>query len=129
MKSRFVAALATALVMAAPQLAQAQFMDIVQIIGGIGGTKFLRDADRASDASGLRVVRLSSLAGAELNAGRMGIAREMKALDIAYLQGNLILNPMAMTAIRNSGYILEQMVSVDIARDGGGVIYADDLFY
>ena len=76
MKSRFVAALAATLLMAAPQLVQAQSMDIVKIIGGIGGSEFLHDAGRADSAAGLRVVRLSSLAGAEMNAGLLARALE-----------------------------------------------------
>jgi hypothetical protein len=47
--------------------------------------------------------------------------------DVAYLQGNLIINPLATSVIRNSGVSLEQIVSIDLAGDGGGVIYANDL--
>jgi hypothetical protein len=46
---------------------------------------------------------------------------------VGYLQGNLVINPLAMSAIRNSGVSLGQIVSIDLAGDGGGVIYADDL--
>jgi hypothetical protein len=127
MKSRFVAALAATVLMAAPQLAHAQNMDIVQIISGIGGSEFLHDAGRADTASGLRVVRLSSLAGAEMNADLLARALEIKQRDVAYLQGNLITNPLATSVIRNSGVSLDQIVSIDLAGDGGGVIYADDL--
>ncbi len=127
MKSRFVVALAATLAMAAPQLAHAQSMDIVSIISGIGGSEFLHDAGRAGGASGLRVVRLSSLAGAEMNADLLARALQIKERDVAYLQGNLIVNPLAMSVIRNSGVSLGQIVSIDLAGDGGGVIYADDL--
>lgn len=127
MKSRFAAALAATLLMATPQLAQAQFMDINTIIAGIGGVEFLNDAGEAGDASGLRVVRLSTLAGAEQSAGRLASAIELKRRDVGYLQGNLVINPFAMSAIRNSGVSLGQIVSIDLAGDGGGVIYADDL--
>ncbi|MBL8594116.1 MAG: hypothetical protein JNK01_15635 [Devosia sp.] len=127
MKSRFVVALAATLAMAAPQLAHAQSMDIVSIISGIGGSEFLHDAGRANGASGLRVVRLSSLAGAEMNADLLARALQIKERDVAYLQGNLIVNPLAMSVIRNSGVSLGQIVSIDLAGDGGGVIYADDL--
>jgi len=34
---------------------------------------------------------------------------------------------MAMTAIRNEGVALEQIVSLQVAGDGGGVLYANDL--
>jgi hypothetical protein len=127
MKSRFAAALAATLLTAAPQFAHAQSMEIVEIISGIGGSEFLHDAGNASDAAGLRVVRLSSLAGAEMNANLLARSLEIKQRDVAYLQGNLIINPLAMSVIRNSGVSLGQIVSIDIARDGGGVIYADDL--
>jgi hypothetical protein len=126
MKSRF-AALAAVLLMAAPQVALAQFMDINTIISGIGDRQFLRDAQRADDAAGLRVVRLSTLAGAEQSASRLYAAIELKQQDIRYLQSNLVINPLAMMVIRNSGVTLEQIVSLDVAGDGGGVLYANDL--
>jgi hypothetical protein len=126
MKSRF-AALAAVLLMAAPQVALAQFMDINTIISGFGDRQFLRDAQRADDAAGLRVVRLSTLAGAEQSASRLYAAIELKQQDIRYLQSNLVINPLAMMVIRNSGVTLEQIVSLDVAGDGGGVLYANDL--
>jgi hypothetical protein len=127
MKSRFVVAFAAALLTAVPQVAQAQHMEINAIISGIGDSKFLRSAERADDAAGLRVVRLSTLAGAEQSASRLYSAIDLKERDIRYLQGNLVINPLAMSAIRNSGVSLQQIVSADIARDGGGVLYANDL--
>jgi hypothetical protein len=125
MKFRFVAAFAAAAMMAAPALAQ--FMDINAIIAGIGSSEFLDDAQDASNAAGLRVVRLSSLAGAEQSASRLYAAIELKERDVRYLQANLVINPMAMSAIRNSGVTLDQIVSLDVAGDGGGVLYANDL--
>lgn len=127
MKSRFAVALAAALVMSAPQIAVAQFMDINTIIAGIGSAKYLRSAERADSAAGLRVVRLSTLAGAGQSASRLNAAIEMKSRDVGYLQGNLVINPMAMSAIRNAGVTLDQIVAADIAGDGGGVLYANDL--
>ena len=127
MKSRFAAALAAALLMSAPQLVLAQFMDINVIISGIGNSKFLRSAERADDAAGLRVVRLSTLAGAQQSAARLYSAIELKSRDVGYLQSNLVINPMALTAIRNAGVTLNQIVSADISGDGGGVLYANDL--
>jgi hypothetical protein len=125
MKFRFVAAFAAAALVAAPALAQ--FMDINAIIAGIGSSEFLDDAQDASNAAGLRVVRLSSLAGAEQSASRLYAAIELKERDVRYLQANLVINPMAMSAIRNSGVTLDQIVSLDVAGDGGGVLYANDL--
>lgn len=127
MKSRFALAAAAALLMTAPQLALAQFMDINSIIANIGSSKFLRDAERADDAAGLRVVRLSTLAGAQQSASRLYAAVEMKRRDIEYLWGNLVINPLAMSVIRRSGVSLEDIVSLDVAKDGGGVLYANDL--
>lgn len=127
MKSRFAAIAVATLLVAAPQLAQAQFMDINAIINGIGGSEFLHDAGNSSDAAGLRVVRLSTLAGAEQSASRLASAIDLKQRDVGYLQSNLVINPLAMSAIRNSGVSLGQIVSIDLAGDGGGVIYADDL--
>lgn len=126
MKSRF-AVFAAVLLMAVPQVAVAQYMDINTIIAGIGGSKFLRDAERADSASGLRVVRLSTLAGAELNASRLYAAVEMKERDIRFLHSNLVINPLAMGAIRNAGVSLDQIVSVEVYGDGGGVMFANDL--
>ena len=125
MKFRFVAAFAAAALVAAP--AFAQFMDINTIIAGIGSSEFLDDAQDASNAAGLRVVRLSSLAGAEQSASRLYAAIDLKERDVRYLQANLVINPMAMSAIRNAGVTLDQIVSLDVAGDGGGVLYANDL--
>lgn len=113
--------------MSAPQFAMAQYMDLNTIISGIGDAHFLRSAERADGAAGLRVVRLSTLAGAAQSASRLHAATALKERDIRYLQSNLVINPLAMTAIRGAGVSLEQIVSADIAGDGGGVLYADDL--
>jgi hypothetical protein len=127
MKLRFAVALAAALLVAVPQVAVAQHMDINTVINSIGGSKFLRDAGRADGASGLRVVRLSTLAGAEQNASRLWSAVELKARDVQYLRSNLVLNPWAMSAIRGAGFGVRDIVAIDMAGDGGGVIYANDL--
>jgi hypothetical protein len=113
--------------MSAPQLAMAQFMDINAIISGIGSLEYLDEASRADDASDLRVVRLSSLAGAEMNAARLQRAVALKWRAVGYLQSNLVINPQAMTSIRNAGFSVEQIVSVHVSGDGGGVMYANDL--
>jgi len=127
MKFRLATTVAAIALMALPQVAFAQHMDINAIIGGIGGTKFLRDAGNADDASGLRVVRLSTLAGAEASASRLWSAVEIKARDVQYLRSNLVINPWAMSAIRGSGVSLDDIVAIDMSGDGGGVLYADDL--
>jgi hypothetical protein len=125
MKFRFAAAFAIAALTTAP--AFAQFMSISSIISGIGGAEFYRDAERADSASGLRVVRLSTLAGAERSAARLYATVDRKQRAVHYLQSNLVINPMAMAAIRGEGVSLDQIVSLDVAGDGGGVLYANDL--
>lgn len=117
--------MAATLVVSTPTLAQ--FMDINSIIAEIGGTEFLDDASDVDGASAVRVVRLSSLAGAEQSAGRLANARSLKSRDIDYLQGSLIINPIALTAIRNANVSLDQIVSLTMSGDGAAVLYADDL--
>ena len=127
MKSRLAAALLASAIIAAPLGAMAQYMDINTIVSGIGSTEFMNDAAGVDDASGVRVVRLSTLAGAEQSAGRVAdiVARKSHVID--YLHGNLIINPFAVRAIRNAGVSLEQIISLDLMSDGGAVLYADDL--
>lgn len=62
-----------------------------------------------------------------MNANLLALALEIKQRDVAYLQGKLIINPLAMSKIRNSGVSLDQIVAIDLAGDGGGVLYANDL--
>lgn len=127
MKSRIVAAVAATLLLASPQLAHAQSMDIMTVIADIGGDEYMRDAGDADSASGLRVVRLSSLAAAQRSAPRLAKVVERERRAVRYLQRNLAANWAAMHSIRYSGVGLDQIVSIHLNGDGGGVIYADDL--
>ncbi len=126
MKTRLAALfIAATFVVSTPSVAQ--FMDINSIIAEIGSTEFLDDAADVDGASAVRVVRLSSLAGARQSAGRLANARSLKARNIDYLQGSLIINPIAVTAIRNANVGLDQIVSLSMSGDGAAVLFADDL--
>jgi hypothetical protein len=127
MKSKLVAVLLTLVLVLGPGGALAQFMDLNSIISGIGSTRYLKDAGRVDGASSVRVVRLSSLAGAERMAERLATAESIKARDIDYLRANLANNPIAVTAIRNFGFTLDDIVSLTLAGDGSAVLFADDL--
>ncbi|MBK8086366.1 MAG: hypothetical protein IPK28_22485 [Devosia sp.] len=127
MRHRFVA-VALALALSMPSgAALAQFMDINTIISEIGTVKYYRMAERAASASGLRVVRLSSLAAAARSADRLHTSVVLQRRAVRELQESLALNPVARIAIRNAGLEIEDIVSAEIAGDGGGVLYADDL--
>ena len=126
MKSRFTAALAVLLLSVAP--AVAQYRDVNSAIAGIGGSAFLTAAANVHDASAVRVVRLSTLTGASSGqASRLYSAMSFKQRDIDYLQSALVINPIAMTAIRNSGFSLRDIVSATMNGDNSAVIYANDL--
>lgn len=127
MKSRFAAAFFASALAIMPLGAMAQYMDINTIVSGIGSPQFMHDAAEVDDASGVSVVRLSTLAGADKSAGRVAdiVARKSHVID--YLHGNLIINPFAVRAIRNAGLSLDQIVSLDLMSDGAAVLYADDL--
>jgi hypothetical protein len=127
MQVRLAAALVVLGAMALPSASLAQGTDLVSIIAGIGNSSFLDGVFQANDTSSVRVVRLSSFAGASRSAERLHRAESLKASDIAYLQGQLSLNSLARTAIRNSGVTLDQIVSIEVDGHGAAVIYADDL--
>ncbi len=127
MKSKLLGAFAVVALAVAPTAVTAQFMSFLEIVQGIGNDKFLRDAGRVDVSPAVRVVRLSTLAGASYGPGRLDDALYYKQTDVAYLQNNLLNNPIAMTAIRNAGVYLEQIVSLTVAGDGSAVLYADDL--
>lgn len=126
MKSMFTAALAVLLLSAAPALAQ--YRDVNAVIAGIGGSSFLSAAQKIDGASSVQVVRLSTLLGASGGqAGRLYSVAALKQRDINYLQSSLVINPIAMTAIRNSGFSLRDIVSATMNGDNSAVIYANDL--
>lgn len=127
MKIRLSAVLVIAGAAGLSSAALAQSVSLTEIIGGIGNSHFLDGAYQADDTSSVRVVRLSTFAGASSSAGQLHEAEYDKANDIRFLQGQLSLNPLARTAIRNSGVTLDQIVYIDVAGDGAAVVYADDL--
>ena len=127
MKSKLVAVSLVLMLAMGPGRALAQFMDMNEIISGIGSVRYLKDAGKVDSASSVRVVRLSSLAGAERMAGRLATAESSQHRAIDYLRGNLASNPIAVTAIRNFGFTLDNIVSLTLAGDGSAVLFADDL--
>jgi hypothetical protein len=127
MNKLFAAAL-TAVMIGLPGAALAQHMDINAIIAGIGGGDFLKAAERVDSAATVRVVRLSTLAGAAAAAARLDDVSDLKSEDLEYLHANLYLNPMARMAIRNAGLDIRQIVSVELPSDNAAVVYANDLY-
>ncbi len=116
-----------AIALALPGSAQAQHMDINTIIAGIGGSDFLRAAGEVHSAATVRVVRLSSLAGADAAAGRLSDVADLKSDDLQYLQSALVINPMTRAALNGAGVSLDQIVSIEMAGDSAAIIYANDL--
>jgi hypothetical protein len=127
MKHRLTTALVFLAAMAVPSAGFAEQQSLIGIIAGIGNSDFLSAAHEANDTSSVRVVRLSTFAGASQSAGRLRDALSFKWSDVAYLQGQLSLNPLAQTAIRNSGVTLDQIVSIEMDGHGAAILYADDL--
>ena len=79
-------------------------------------------------AATVRVVRLSTLAGADAAAGRLSDVMNLKSDDLQYLQSALVINPMTRVALNGAGVSLDQIVSVEMAGDSAAIIYANDLF-
>ncbi|HEV7275281.1 MAG TPA: hypothetical protein VGN80_03245 [Devosiaceae bacterium] len=111
----------------APVAAQAQFMDVNSIVAGIGGRDFLTAVERLDSSADVRVVRLSTLNGAELYRERLARAVASKPRDIYHLQSSIRLNPMAIWAVRNAGTSIEQIVALQASGDGAVILFADDL--
>lgn len=125
--NRLIAGLMVALALLAAAPAQAQTMDINSILNGIGDTRFLKAVSRVHSAPSVRVVRMSTLAGAERSRERVKRVVALKARDVYYLQSALVLNPSARTAIKYSGVGLDQIISLHMSGDRAVVLYADDL--
>lgn len=117
-----------ALALALPGGAQAQQLDINAIIAGIGGSDFQQAAGQVHSAATIRVIRLSSLAGADAAAGRLADVADIKSHELHYLQAALVINPMARIALNGAGVSLEQIVSVEMASDSAAIVYANDLY-
>lgn len=125
MKLKFVATLAVMAFAATPALAQ--FTDATSIIGSIGKNQFMRAAGKVDGATSARVVRLSTFMGASSARSRLDRAEDTYARRLAYLRGNLMLNPFAMQAIRAAGFSVDDIVALTLDSDGSAILYADDL--
>lgn len=109
MKTLFSAALLVAALVAPP--AMAQMMSAGQIIGTIGSSEFLEASSRVSDASSAAVVRISTFMGATYAASRIESVRDTYGRDLDYLHSNLVQSPIAMQAIRASGFSVDDIVA------------------
>jgi hypothetical protein len=112
---------------AAPGAVQAQFMDMNGIVSSIGSRGFLDAVERLGSSSDVRVVRLSTLAGAAQSRERLARMVAMKPRDVDYLQSTVRLNRLAVWAVRNAGVGIEQIVALSVSGDGAAVLFADDL--
>lgn len=110
-----------------PVAVQAQFMDINSIVASIGGRDFLNAVERLDSSADVRVVRLSTLNGAEMNRERLAQAVAGKPRDIYHLQSSIRLNQIAVWAVRNAGVSIEQIVALQASGDGAVILFADDL--
>ena len=116
-----------AVAMALPSATLAQSWDANTVVASIAGFDFLKAAEFADSMASIRVVRISSLAGADAVADRLADARNIKAQDIAYLQSQLHQNFAARVAINGAGVSLDQIVAIYSVDRREGIIYADDL--
>lgn len=130
MKSAVVATLLTLAMVLAPAAASArQPMDLNAVISGIASVEFYDQADEVSNSPSVRIIRLSTLAGARQSAARLEqiIESRTKARAIHYLQRNVQLNWTAMHVLKYSGVTLDQIIYLSVASDGAAILYADDL--
>jgi hypothetical protein len=125
MKTLIAAAFAISLSL--PGAALAQSWDANEVVSSIAGRQFLSATEYADSMASIRVVRLSSLAGADNVVDRLAEARDIKASDIRYLQSQLRQNFFARVAMNGAGVDVEQIVAIWAADRRSGVIYADDL--
>ncbi len=125
MKRTLAAALAVLALTAAP--AMAQFTDVNAIIQSIGTVQFSRAADKVSGASSARVERLSTFRGASSAGQRLVRAEALHERSLSRLHSNLMLSPIAMQAIRASGFEVNQIVALSLDSEGSAILYADDL--
>ena len=125
MKTLIAAALA--IVLSLPAAALAQSWDANEVVASIAGSDFLSGAEYADSMASIRVIRLSTLAGAENVVDRLEAARDIKERDIRYLQSQLRQNFAARVAMNGAGVTLDQIVAIYSTDRRVGVIYADDL--
>ena len=125
MKHAIAAALAILALGAAPVLAQ--FTDVNAIIQSIGSNQFSRAAGKVAGASSARVEKLSTFLGAATAGQRLVRAETLHERDLSYLHSNLMQSPIAMQAIRASGFEVNQIVALSLDGEGSAILYADDL--
>lgn len=124
---QLLAASILALALALPGTALAQSWDADRAIAAIGSYNWLRGAARADSVASVRVVRLSTLQGADTILDRLDSVKVTKAEDIYYLQSQLSQNIFARSAINGAGVSIEQIVSLFNAGEASVILYADDL--
>ena len=130
MKSALAATMLTLALVLAPATAWArQPADMNAVIAGIATVEFYNQVDELRDSASVRIVRLSTLAGARQSAARLHQLEEThsKARAIRYLQRTLTLNWTGMHVLKYSGVTLDQIVYLSVASDGASILYADDL--
>src|SRR5690606_32185599 len=104
---RLLRAVLTAFLVSACTTALGQAFDVNKVISGIGNSDFKDGVRRIDNTSDVRIVRLSSLAGAAQAAEGLAEALAAKPRDIAYLRSSVVLNPSALWALRNAGFELD----------------------
>jgi hypothetical protein len=124
---KLLAASFLAVAMGFPSATLAQAWDANTVVASIAGFDFLKAAGFADSMASIRVVRISSLAGADAVADRLAEARIIKAQDIEFLQSQLHQNFAARVAINGAGVSVDQIVAIYSVDRREGIIYADDL--
>jgi hypothetical protein len=125
MKLKLAAILALSGLLTVPALAQPT--DINAIIASIGDSQFMKAAGKVDGASSARVVRLSTFLGARTAGERLARAEAIYERDLDYLHRNLVMSPIAMQAIRASGFDVNSIVALSLDSEGSAILYADDL--
>ncbi len=125
MKLKLAATLAVLTLTTAPALAQ--FTDVNAVIQSIGSSQFTKAAGKVDGASSARVEKLSTLLGASTAGQRLIRAETIYERDLDFLHGNLQMSPIAMQAIRASGFDVNSIVALSLDGEGSAILYADDL--
>lgn len=125
MTHKLAAALAVLVLAITPALAQFNSAD--EIIQSIGGNQFMRAAGKVDGASSARVERLSTFLGASSVGQRLAVAETIYERDLEYLHRNLMMSPIAMQAIRASGFEINDIIALRLDSEGSAILYADDL--
>jgi hypothetical protein len=107
----------------------AQYLSALEAVASIADYDFYQAAEEAHDLGGVRVVRISTLPGADGVVDRLAAARDLKERAISYLQSQLVLNFQANVAMNGAGVVIGQIVAIYRTGPNGAIIYADDLIY